>query len=127
MLVEITERQQWEIESLNQPSIDVVVINEYQWIQFRRKAPACCDVHEGFRSILPTGLADAAEEEGAVHRGRVPQDVQQQEHAGHQGAAQQRCGGGAGGPAGPAAGRPAEGRVAPAGSSCRLVSESVSQ
>lgn len=56
--------------------------------------------------ILPTGDADAAEEERAVHRGSVPEAVQQQEHEGHQGAAQQWPGGGPGGPASCSAGWP---------------------
>lgn len=50
--------------------------------------------------FLSPGAAGVAEEERAVHRGSVSENVQQQEDGGHQGAAQQRHGGGHGEPAG---------------------------
>lgn len=49
--------------------------------------------------VLSPGDAGVAEEERAVHRGGVSEDVQQQEHEGRQRAAQQRPGGGLGEPA----------------------------
>lgn len=47
------------------------------------------------------GNAGAAEEKRAVNRGSFPETVQQQEHEGDPRAAQQRPGGGHGGPASP--------------------------
>lgn len=50
--------------------------------------------------LVSPGDSGAAQEAWSVHRGRVQEAVQQQEHEGHQRAAQQWCGGGLGGPTG---------------------------
>lgn len=73
---------------------------------------ACfCFYHDDnltFAPVRSPGDAGAAEEERAVHRGSVSESVQQQEHEGYQRAAQQRPGGGHGGPAGRSARRAAQ-------------------
>lgn len=58
--------------------------------------------------VFSPGDAGVAEEERPVHRGGVSERVQQQEHEGHPGAAQQRRGGGPGRSAGCSARRAAQ-------------------